>query len=147
MPKTFRSQMSGGINIIADKGLDGDGWVSVADNVDLRSGVARSLPWPVRTELAPSSTTNCIYERRSKWIFSNNYRDYAAEYINGKDVVYYSEAGKNPRKMVENYDVPLGTPAPSSAPIVSPSKSTIIALTGTVTSGGSFTKNSVVIVS
>ena len=44
MPKSFRSQMSSGVNIIADKGLDGDGWVSVADNVDLRSGVARSLP-------------------------------------------------------------------------------------------------------
>lgn len=144
MPKTFRSQMSGGVNIISDKGLDGDGWVSVADNVDLRSGVARSFPWPIRTELAPASSTNCIYERRGKWIFSDNYRDYSAEYVYGKDVIYYTEAGKSPRKMVESYDVPLGTPAPSSGLIVSAAKSTVISLSASATSGGSFAKNTVV---
>ena len=144
MPKSFRSQMSGGVNIISDKGLDGDGWVSVADNVDLRSGVARSLPWPIRTELVVPATTNCIYERRGKWFFSNNYRDYAAEYIYGKDVIYYTEAGAKPRMKVENYDVPLGTPAPSSAPLVAAALSTVLALEAEIYSGGAFAKNSVI---
>lgn len=144
MPKSFRSQMSSGVNIIADKGLDGDGWVSVADNVDLRSGVARSLPWPIRTELVVPATTNCIYERRGKWFFSNNYRDYAAEYIYGKDVIYYTEAGAKPRMKVENYDVPLGTPAPSSAPLVAAALSTVLALEAEISSGGAFAKNSVI---
>jgi len=144
MPKTFRSHIAGGINIVTDKGLNGDGWVSAADNVDLRSGVPRSFPWPVRTELVPSPTTNCIYERRGKWIFSDNYRSYAAERIYGKDILYYTEAGKKPHKMVENYDAMLGTPAPSAGLIVVPSQSTTISLTAVVGSGGSFAKNTAV---
>lgn len=144
MPKTFRSHIAGGINIIADKGLEGDGWVSAADNVDLRSGVPRSFPWPVRTELVPSSTTNCIYERRGKWIFSDGYRSYAAERIYGKDILYYTEAGKKPHKMVENYDVPLGTPAPSTGLVVTPAASSVMSLEAATVEGGSFQKNTVI---
>jgi hypothetical protein len=140
--KTFRYDFSGGVNTIADKAVLPDKFTTVADNVDLRSGMPRPFPMPSFLQGA-SNTTNRIFEFRNKWYTSDKYRDYSAEYINAQDVVYYTEDGIAPRKIVSGADVPLGTRRPGTAPIVTPGQA--LQPTISITQGyeGSIKTNSV----
>ncbi len=112
-----RFQFNNGINVVGDKGIIGPGWLTVADNVDLRSGVPRPIPSPRPIPVVVDSDTVCIYKRRGKWYQSSLYRDYAAEYINSRDRIYYTEHGNIPYKEIEGTSAPLGTPKPRVAPL------------------------------
>ena len=123
--KTYRHDFQKGINVVGDKAIIGSGFVSIADNCDLRSGAPRALNAPTYFMSATAGTTK-IYEYRGKWIFSSIWKDYVAEYINGRDRIYYTEDSEGesgvsinvPKKSIEGTEVDLGIKAPSSAPMV-----------------------------
>lgn len=152
MPKTFRFQFDKGVNVVADKATLEPGYVTVADNVDLRAGLPRPFKAPVKYSNAPGGTTR-IFEYRGKFYTSSTMRDYAAEYVDGRDRVYYCEYGAPAnaegrvhkegatRKIIDGLDVPLGTRAPNLAPLVSETDALTPVLTAVASSGGSFKKD------
>lgn len=134
MKKTLRVDYSGGINAITDKTLIPDKFATALDNVDLRSGFPRPFKEPIYKDSSYyldtngnriagnpdiTNSTNKIFNFRGRWIYSDNWRDYIGEYIDGIERIYWSESGTTPQKMIEGVQVPLGTPRPDAPPIVS----------------------------
>jgi len=117
--KTVRLDFSGGVNVITDKSVLPDKFASIMDNVDLRSGFPRCVKEPIFYRAVDGSSTKQIFSYRGRWITSDKTRDYAAEFINGSERIYFSEDGAIPKKQVETVEVPLGTPRPTSQPLVS----------------------------
>lgn len=117
--KTVRLDFSGGVNVITDKSVLPDKFASIMDNVDLRSGFPRCVKEPIFYRAVDGSSTKQIFSYRGRWITSDKARDYAAEFINGSERIYFSEDGASPKKQVETVEVPLGTPRPTSQPLLS----------------------------
>lgn len=117
--KTVRLDFSGGVNVITDKSVLPDKFASIMDNVDLRSGFPRCVKEPIFYRAVDGSSTKQIFSYRGRWITSDKTRDYATEFINGSERIYFTEDGASPKKQVETVEVPLGTPRPTSQPIVS----------------------------
>ena len=124
--KTYRMEFQRGINIVGDKAVIRPGFVDVAENVDLRSGMPRAVKAPEFVATAHITSTK-IFEYRGKWYYSQRWRDYQAEYINGRDRIYFTESGEvastatlvSPSKIIDGTEVLLGTPRPKVAPYVS----------------------------
>lgn len=111
--KSFRINFEKGINTVGDKALLGDGYATILDNVDLRSGSPRPFRAP-EFQFAVASTTTRSWSYRGRWFHSTNWRDYVGEYIGGIERVFYTEEGKYPQKAIEGTSVRLGTPRPNT---------------------------------
>jgi len=128
--KTFKVDFSKGINLVTDKRLLPEGYLVLADNIDLRSGSIRPFKMPEPFTTLPggiTSGTTCLWEFKNNWFFSSLYRQYAAEYVSSQSRVYFCETniggsyGVNhliPQKVVNGIQAQLGTIVPSVSPIV-----------------------------
>lgn len=114
--KTYRVNFVKGINNVGDKAIIPEGYCTILDNVDLRSGSPRPFKAPL-FQFDVTSTTTRSWSYRGNWFHSANWRDYVGEYIGGLTRVYLTEAGKYPKKWVEGKLAMLGTPMPQ-APLV-----------------------------
>ncbi len=111
MSKTFRLSFDKGINVVGDKAILPEGFSTIMDNVDLRSGSPR--PYMVPSYLFPVTATNTrSWSYRSRWFHSDNWRDYVGEFIGGIERVYVTEEGNRPSKFIGGTQVLLGTPRP-----------------------------------
>jgi hypothetical protein len=142
MNKTFRIDYSKGINAVTDRRMTPDGYLVLADNIDLRSGSMRPFTFPeIYSTLTVPAGTKDIFEFRNKWYFSPLYRAYAAEVLPSQERVYFTESGVGhviPQKVVNGVQADLGTPRPSFPPNVTQSSAeTVTGLTlTTATTGG-----------
>ena len=133
MSKTFRLNFEKGINVVGDKALLPDGFATILDNVDLRSGSPRPYRSP-EYQFQVGDAINRSWSYRGRWFHSDNDRDYVGEFIGGIERVYINEEGKFPTKSIEGDVVLLGTPRPKT--ILGVAKSTSLTpsgLRGTVT--------------
>ena len=117
---------------MTDKRLVPEGYIVLADNIDLRSGSLRPFKFPepyIGIQGGIPSGTTCIYEFKNNWFFSSLYRDYTSEYVSAQTRVYFCETtispnGMNiqnhlpPQKVVDGYQANLGSIVPSLAPTV-----------------------------
>jgi hypothetical protein len=138
MPKTFRVSITGGIDAVTDIGMGDGRHVAYMENLDVRGGKAKpfNLPRVNANVVVPAGSTQ-VYAYRSRILFSDKRRDYAAEYVDSRERIYWTEYGGNPEKMVEGTVVPLGTTTPDVPP--SASIGTYVApnnIVVTVASGG-----------
>ena len=140
--KEARFDFSGGINVYADKSVLEPRTCTVADNVDLRSGMPRAFDMPSFVDNA-TYNDNCLYEYRGKFYTSNARRDYCAEFVDGQDVLYYTQHGTIPRKIVGGIDVRLGTPRPTLAPVVTVGTNIQTVLSANASNSGSIPHNTV----
>ena len=122
--KNYRIDLAKGINTISDKAILAPGFVTIADGVDLRSGMARPFLGP-RTLEETTANQTCIFSYRNKFFTSAERRQYVAETVNGQDRIYYTRYGGTPQQYIEGATTSLGIAAPTSAPIA----------TNTVTNG------------
>lgn len=151
--KAVRLDYSGGINVITDKSVLPDRFATVLDNVDMRSGFPRTIREPLFHSIVSNSTyqpqlssTKKIFNYRGRWIYSDYNRDYVAQYINGIERIYwndiidsYTYSGTNnlvPQKMIEGTQVRLGTPKPTSKPIVTAGTTIVPKILSTTVSTG-----------
>ena len=135
MTKQIRLDFSGGVNVIADKSVLPDKFGTVMDNIDVRSGFPRCFKEPIFNQIVANTDTTKIFNFRGRWIYSDNWRDYVADFINGIERIYWTESINSvgydgdgdlaPQKMIEGTEVPLGTSRPETAPIVSSGKSIV----------------------
>ena len=140
--EVVRVDFSKGLNAVSDRKLVADGFSTLCDNVDLRSGSARAFRIPEFYLAAPNGTTR-IWSFRGEWYFSANYRKYAAEYIGGTNRIYFSDARPNnlllpPQKIINGVQANLGTIVPRVAPGVKNTTSTTptgVKLVGSITGG------------
>lgn len=148
--KQIRLDFSGGVNVITDKSVIPDKFGTVMDNIDLRSSFPRCFKEPIFQQIVSESTTKKIFNYRGRWIYSDNWRDYVADFINGIERIYWSENINElestseytlaPQKMIEGTQVPLGTPRPTSKLIASSAKSIVPNITAvTLINDGSMT--------
>ena len=129
MTKQIRLDFSGGVNVIADKSVLPDKFGTVMDNIDVRSGFPRCFKEPIFNQIVANTDTTKIFNFRGRWIYSDNWRDYVADFINGIERIYWTESINSvgydgdgdlaPQKMIEGTEVPLGTSRPETEPIVS----------------------------
>ena len=114
--KTYRVDYSNGINTIVDKSVIPERFATVLDNVDLRSGFARAFREPTFIySTGIPTTTKKIFKYRSNWFYSNEYRDYVAQYIEDQERVIWSSEETKPMKLVNGVELaPLGTAKPKS---------------------------------
>jgi len=135
MTKQIRLDFSGGVNIIADKSVLPDKFGTVMDNINVRSGFPRCFKEPVFNQIVANADTTKIFNFRGRWIYSENWRDYVADFINGieriywtesiNSVEYYGDGDLAPQKMVEGTEVPLGTARPTTPPLISLGKTIV----------------------
>lgn len=135
MRKSVRLDFSGGLNSIIDKTVVPDKFGTVLDNINLRSGFLRCVKEPIFDHIVsnPSyqlqlSNTSKIFNYRGRWLYSDNWRDYVADYINGIERIYWTETVNSyydsstnelvPQKLIEGTQVRIGTPRPTSQPVV-----------------------------
>lgn len=117
--KNTRIDFTKGINEIGDKAIIAEGLLTIADNVDLRSGSARSFRAPVRVGgTTPPSDAVQLFVYRGKFYYSSVRRHYATDYFGATDRVYFSQYAGKPQKIIEGTQVDLGTPAPIVSPAV-----------------------------
>lgn len=136
MMKKYRIDLSKGINIELDKALHDGGFVSVADGVDVRSGMAKPFKSYLYVKDA-SSDDKCIFSYRNKIYTSSDYRHYCVETINGQDRLYYSSYGGVAGKIIDGVEVELGLNPPDSLPLVNSLPDSSIRASATQsTSGG-----------
>lgn len=140
--KTFRFDFSGGINNVGDKGIIENKYLSFADNVDLRSGSIRPIKGP-SFHMAGLAGGLRLWEHKGVFYQSNRWRDYAAVSAENTTIIYYSEDGVAPRKKVGNIDVPLGVPAPKTAPAAVTSSALCPIVQVVQSSGGALTAGTV----
>ena len=127
--KTFKVDFSKGINVVTDRRLVPEGYVVLADNVDIRSGSMRPFKFPepyygASTVIPPG--TNFLFEFKNNWFFSQYLREYAAEYVSTQTRVYFCETTIGysglpqliPQKVVNGVQAQLGTIVPTIAPSV-----------------------------
>lgn len=113
MSKTFRLSFEKGINVVGDKAIIGDGFGTIMDNVDLRSGSPRPFKAPEWQFSTPSTTTRS-WSYRGRWFHSDNWQDHVGEYIGGIERVYTTEDGKYPTKTIGGVLASLGTARPAT---------------------------------
>jgi hypothetical protein len=109
--KSVRVNFEKGINNVGDKAILPDGYSTILDNVDLRSGSPRPFRAP-EFQFSPPSGTTRSFQYRGRWHHSPNWRDYVAEFIGGIERVYYTEDGELAQKDIEGDVAQLGTPVP-----------------------------------
>ena len=114
MSKTARFSFAKGVNVVGDKAIMEDGFATILDNVDLRSGSPRPFPAPLYEFNAPTGTTRS-WSYRGRWFHSANWRNYVGEYIGGIERVYATEEGKYPIKTIGGVTALLGTLRPLTA--------------------------------
>lgn len=137
MQKSYRFDFTGGVNVVGDKAVLKDTFVTVADNCDLRSGAPRPFKMPEYDHTPPDGTKQ-IFEYRGKWYYSSVDRSYATEYIGGRDRVYFTQYGGNARKIVDGVEVSLGLMPPKTAPVVVTGRTIQTSPTLSVSDGGNF---------
>lgn len=138
--KSYRFDFTGGVNVVGDKAVMKETFVTVADNCFLRSGAPRGIKMPTFSHTPPAGTTQ-IFEFRGKWYYSSVERSYVAEYVGGRDRIFYTQYGGNPRKIVDGVEVPLGTKPPGASAQISAGTTIKTTPTVTVLDGGSFAAN------
>src|SRR5664279_1264541 len=99
MSKTYRLNFEKGINVVGDKAILPDGFVTMADNVDLRSGTAKPFKSP-EFQLNVGNTNTRSWSYRWRWFHSDYWRDYVGEFIGGIERVYASEENRLPSKFI-----------------------------------------------
>lgn len=112
MSKTYRVNFAKGVNVVGDKSIIPEGFCTILDNVDLRSGSPRPFKAP-EWQFAAPATTGRSWSYRGRWYHSDNWQDHVGEYIGSIERVYTSEEGKYPTKTIGTATVRLGTPRPS----------------------------------
>ena len=105
--KNYRIDLAKGINTISDKAILAPGFVTIADGVDLRSGMARPFLGP-RTLEETTANQTCIFSYRNKFFTSAECRQYVAETVNGQDRIYYTRYGGTPQQYIEGATTSLG---------------------------------------
>lgn len=130
MSKTFRLAFNKGINVVGDKALLPEGFATVLDNVDLRSGCLRPYRSPEYQFQVDNATVNS-WSYRGRWFHSPRNQEHVGEYIGGIERVYTTEEGKFPTKTIEGDTVLMGTPRPKT--ILGVSKSGSLAPAGITT--------------
>ena len=121
MSKAIKAKCELGVNSIMDPIMMPDGYARVCDGVDLRSGVARAWPLPALSEVVANQNIVDIWEYRGLWHLAEKQRTYHGEFLNGQEVVYYTEEGADhsvPQKIVDGKQVTLGLQRPVSKPMV-----------------------------
>lgn len=128
--KTLRVDFSKGINAVTDRRLMPEGYLTIADNVDLRSGSIRPFNFPSVYAGGSSITSGwiinttqptCIFEYKGNWIASARYRDYEAETVSSQNRIYFTEEGVSgqsvviPQKIVNGIQAQLGANVPITA--------------------------------
>ena len=111
MSKTTRVSFDRGINVVGDKSLLPDGYSTVLDNVDLRSGSPRPFKAPEYQFSVTGSTTRS-WEYRGRWFHSDEWQDHVGQYIGSIERVYTTEEGKYPTKTTNGTTTRLGTLIP-----------------------------------
>ena len=128
--KTYKVDFSKGINVVTEKRLVPEGYIVLADNIDLRSGSLHPFKFPepyIGISGGIPAGTTCLWEFKNNWFFSALYRTYAGEYVNTQTRVYFCEslvapAGTYvsshliPQKIVNGIQAQLGTPVPLVPP-------------------------------
>lgn len=121
MSKAIKAKCELGVNSIMDPIMMPDGYARVCDGVDLRSGVARAWPLPALSKVVSDTNIVDIWEYRGLWHLADKQRTYHGEFLNGQEVVYYTEEGADhsvPQKIVDGKQVTLGLQRPVSKPMV-----------------------------
>jgi hypothetical protein len=140
--RNFRVEFHKGINVVGDKTVIPPGFVTIEDNVDLRSGMPRAIKAPeYHSEITVPGGTNRIYCYRNKWYFSPLWRDYVSVFLNGHERVHFTQDGGLPQKIVDGIQVNLGTPAPKVAPIVKAASQMVPTITLVQGLGGNLKAN------
>ena len=136
--KTYKVDFSRGINVVTEKRLMPEGYIVLADNIDLRSGSMHPFKFPepyIGISGGIPSGTTCIWEFKNNWFFSALYRAYTGEYVNSQTKVYFCEsliapAGTYvtshliPQKVVNGVQAQLGTPVPLVPPTITATTAT-----------------------
>jgi len=136
MTKTFRINFEKGINVVGDKAIIPEGFATILDNVDLRSGSIRPFRSP-EYQFQVTNTTARSWSYRGRWFHSDDWKDYSGEYIGGIERVYATQEGNVATKTISGLEALLGTPRPSVASSVA--KTILLApptFTGTVSYTG-----------
>ena len=123
MPNSFRVNITGGIDAVGDLALGDGKHVAYMENLDVRGGKAMPFNLPlVNPNVAVPTDAVQVYAYRSRLYFSPKRRDYAAEFIQSRERVYWTEYGGHPMKFIGasqddvGATVPLGTAAPLAPP-------------------------------
>jgi len=143
MANSFRVNISGGIDAVSDLALGEGKHVVYMENIDVRSGkaVPFSLPLINLNVDVPEGSIQ-VFAYRTRILFSSARRDYAAEFMDGRERIYWTEYGGNPKKMIDGTVVTLGIQRPSLPPAVSVGASVSPEnVSATVTSGGTLQAN------
>ncbi len=112
-----RIDFTKGVSAVTDPSLIGQGHAVILDNVDLEGITARSYRAPVFRQEVDDGIVD-IFEYRGRWWFSSLRRDWAAEYVGGKERLYFKEEGLIPQIIVDGVQAQLGTIRPIAAPLV-----------------------------
>lgn len=124
MARSFKVDITKGISAVVDPRLLGAGYSVFLDNADLSTFAPSSCRAPVFRMEIPDGTVH-VFEYRGKWHFSNEHRQWAAEYIGKQERLYYTEsghiagAGKPAMKIIDGVEARLGIPRPACAVTVS----------------------------
>jgi len=117
MPQTFRVSVAGGIDAVTDTAFGDGKHVAYMENLDVRGGKAVPVHLPLVNPAVSVPTGSVqVFSYRSRLIFSSLRRDYAAEYLDSRERIYWTQYGGNPQKMIEGVTVPLGTTPPLVPP-------------------------------
>jgi len=136
MSKTYRLSFEKGINVVGDKAILPEGFSTILDNVDLRSGSPRPFKAP-DWQFATPSTSARSWSYRGRWFHSDNWQDHVGEYVGGIERVYTTEEGKYPTKTIGSATALLGTARPKTPLSISKSSNlTPSGLTGTAVYSG-----------
>lgn len=113
MSKTHRVSYEKGINVVGDKAILPDGFATILDNVDLRSGTPKPFKAP-EWQFATASTTTRSWSYRGRWFHSANWQDHVGEFTAGIERVFTTEEGKYPTKTIGGVTALLGTRRPQT---------------------------------
>lgn len=138
-PRTFRVSIAGGIDAVGDLALGDGKHVVYMENINVRSGKAVPFNMPLINPNVVTDTQGMsivgavqVFSYRGRVVFSTKRRDYAAEYMDDRERIYWTEYGGNPQKMIEGTVVPIGINRPYVPPsagigaAVSPSNITVV---------------------
>lgn len=125
--KSYRMDLHKGVNVVGDKAVIPEGFMSFADGIDLRSGMPRPFHMPLYFNTVDTGTI-CAYEYRDIWKYSTSYREYTAEYLNNRSRVYWTEAGEKPRFSIDSIEADLGAIIPKAPPTAASTLSLVTSL-------------------
>ena len=99
--------------MVGDKAILPDGFSTILDNVDLRSGSPRPFKAP-EYQFSVTGATTRSWEYRGRWFHSDNWQDHVGQYIGSIERVYTTEEGKYPTKTINGVTTLLGTMIPQA---------------------------------